>query len=133
MPFPIEVRTVAADDAMLSTAAGRDSGFVAVHMYKGMEWGPYFQAVEAIMDGLGGRPHWGKRHFQTAATLRPRYPDWERFQAIRARLDPRGASPTPGPSVCSGHRRRRSEPLDPQRGRRARARRPEPLARPVDG
>jgi L-gulonolactone oxidase len=90
VPFPIEVRTVASDDALLSTATGRDSGFVAVHMYRGMAWEPYFRAVEAIMDELGGRPHWGKRHFQTAATLRPRYPDWDRFQAVRARLDPEG-------------------------------------------
>jgi L-gulonolactone oxidase len=90
VPFPIEVRTVAPDDAFLSTAAGRESGFVAVHMYRGMAWEPYFRAVEAIMDELGGRPHWGKRHFQTAATLRPRYPDWDRFRAVRARLDPEG-------------------------------------------
>jgi FAD-linked oxidoreductase len=90
VPFPIEVRTVAPDDALLSTAAGRDSGFVAVHMFEGMEWRPYFEAVEAIMDELGGRPHWGKRHFQTAATLRTRYPEWDRFQAVRASLDPRG-------------------------------------------
>ena len=90
VPFPIEVRTVAPDDALLSTAAGRDSGFVAVHMYRGMAWEPYFRAVEAIMDELDGRPHWGKRHFQTAATLRSRYPDWDRFQAVRARLDPEG-------------------------------------------
>ncbi len=90
VPFPIEVRAVAADDAMLSTAAGRDSGFVAVHMYEGMEWRPYFEAVAAIMDGLDGRPHWGKRHFQTAPGLRPRYPDWDAFQALRARLDPEG-------------------------------------------
>ncbi len=90
VPFPIEVRTVAADDAFLSTASGRDSGFVAVHMYEGMPYEPYFRAVGEIMDELGGRPHWGKRHFQTAATLRPRYPDWDRFQAVRARLDPHG-------------------------------------------
>jgi L-gulonolactone oxidase len=90
VPFPIEVRAVAADDAMLSTAAGRDSGFVAVHMYEGMEWRPYFRAVAAIMDGLGGRPHWGKRHFQTADGLRALYPDWDAFQAVRARLDPGG-------------------------------------------
>jgi L-gulonolactone oxidase len=90
VPFPIEVRTVAPDDAFLSTAAGRESGFVAVHMFRGMQWRPYFQAVEQIMDELGGRPHWGKRHFQTAATLRARYPDWDRFQALRARLDPNG-------------------------------------------
>ncbi len=90
VPFPIEVRTVAGDDAMLSTAYGRDSGFVAVHMYEGMEWRPYFRAVAAIMDDLGGRPHWGKRHFQTAAGLRERYPDWQAFQEVRARLDPHG-------------------------------------------
>jgi L-gulono-1,4-lactone dehydrogenase len=90
VPFPIEVRTAAPDDAFLSTASGRESGFVAVHMYRGMEWEPYFRAVEAIMDELGGRPHWGKRHFQTAASLRPRYPDWDRFHAVRARLDPHG-------------------------------------------
>jgi L-gulono-1,4-lactone dehydrogenase len=90
VPFPIEVRAVAPDDAFLSTASGRESGFVAVHMYRGMAWEPYFRAVETLMDELGGRPHWGKRHFQTAATLRPRYPDWDRFQAVRARLDPDG-------------------------------------------
>ena len=42
------------------------------------------------MDDYEGRPHWGKRHFQKAATLAPRYPEWDRFQAARARLDPSG-------------------------------------------
>ncbi|HVS29028.1 MAG TPA: D-arabinono-1,4-lactone oxidase [Solirubrobacteraceae bacterium] len=88
--FPIEVRFVAGDDALLSPAAGRDTGYVAVHMYRGMPWRAYFEQVEALMVELDGRPHWGKRHFQTAETLRPRYPDWDRFQAVRARLDPDG-------------------------------------------
>jgi L-gulonolactone oxidase len=48
------------------------------------------RGVEAIMDGFGGRPHWGKRHYQTAATLRPRYPEWDRFQSVRAQFDPDG-------------------------------------------
>lgn len=90
VPFPIEVRTVAPDDALLSTAAGRESGFVAVHMFEDMPHEPYFRAVEQIMGELGGRPHWGKRHYQTAATLRERYPEWDRFEAIRSRLDPHG-------------------------------------------
>jgi L-gulono-1,4-lactone dehydrogenase len=90
VPFPVEVRTVAGDDALISTAAGRDSGYVAVHMYRGMAFEPYFRAVAAVMDELDGRPHWGKRHFQTAATLSARYPDWDRFQAVRRRLDPGG-------------------------------------------
>jgi L-gulonolactone oxidase len=59
-------------------------------MFAGMQWRDYFERVEAIMAELDGRPHWGKRHFQTAATLRGRYPDWDRFQAVRARLDPGG-------------------------------------------
>jgi L-gulonolactone oxidase len=88
--FPIEVRTVAGDDALLSTAEGRDTVYVAVHQYRRMEFETYFRAVERIMDDYGGRPHWGKRHYQVAATLRPRYPGWDRFQAVRERLDPEG-------------------------------------------
>ena len=90
VPFPIEVRLVAPDDAYLSPAHERPTGYVAVHMFKGMAWEPYFRAVEAVMDEYGGRPHWGKRHFQTAETLRERYPRWDDFQTVRARLDPDG-------------------------------------------
>ena len=93
--FPIEVRFVAADDALLSPAHERETAYVAVHAFKGMEWEPYFRAVEAIADEHGGRPHWGKRHFQTAATLAPRYPGWDRFAAVRARLDPDGVFSNP--------------------------------------
>ena len=90
MNFPIEVRFVAGDDAPLSPAFGRDTAYVAVHAFRGMPWEPYFRAVEQLADAHGGRPHWAKRHFQTAATLAPRYPEWDRFQAVRARLDPEG-------------------------------------------
>jgi L-gulono-1,4-lactone dehydrogenase len=86
--FPIEMRVSAGDDALLSPAHRRDTAYVAVHQYRGMQWRPYFEAVEAIMDEYGGRPHWGKRHFQTAATLAPRYPGWAAFQAARDELDP---------------------------------------------
>ncbi len=88
--FPIEVRFVAADDAYLSPSSGRETCYIAVHMYSGMDWYPYFRAVESIMDSYGGRPHWGKRHFQSGATLAPRYPEWDRFQAVRSKLDPAG-------------------------------------------
>jgi L-gulono-1,4-lactone dehydrogenase len=89
--FPLEVRFAAADDALLSTAHGRETCYVAVHQYRGMEYESCFRAFEEIMDPYDGRPHWGKRHYQTAATLAPRYAGWERFQAVRARLDPDGA------------------------------------------
>jgi L-gulono-1,4-lactone dehydrogenase len=86
--FPIEVRVVAPDDALLSTAQGRPTGYIAVHQYRGMEFESYFRGVETIMDDYEGRPHWGKRHYQSAATLRPRYPGFDRFLAVRDRLDP---------------------------------------------
>jgi L-gulono-1,4-lactone dehydrogenase len=86
--FPIEMRVAAGDDALLSPSYGRDTTYIAVHQYRGMEWRPYFEAVEEIMREYGGRPHWGKRHFQTAATLGPLYPEWARFQAARDELDP---------------------------------------------
>jgi FAD-linked oxidoreductase len=86
--FPLEVRFAAGDDAFLSTAYRRDTCYIAVHQFHGMEFETYFRAVEAIMDSYDGRPHWGKRHYQSAATLASRYPDWTRFQAVRARLDP---------------------------------------------
>jgi L-gulonolactone oxidase len=88
--FPIEVRFTAGDDAFLSTAQGRDTCYIAIHMFNGMPWEQYFRRVEGLMDGYGGRPHWGKRHFQRAESLAPRYPGWERFQKVRARLDPEG-------------------------------------------
>jgi L-gulono-1,4-lactone dehydrogenase len=86
--FPIEMRVAAGDDALLSPSHERDTAYIAVHQYRGMEWRPYFEAVEEIMNGYGGRPHWGKRHFQTAETLAPRYPAWAEFQAARDELDP---------------------------------------------
>jgi L-gulonolactone oxidase len=86
--FPIEVRVAAGDNASLSPSHERDTAYIAVHQYRGMEWRPYFEAVEEIMDSYGGRPHWGKRHFQTAATLAPRYPAWSEYQAARDELDP---------------------------------------------
>ena len=86
--FPIELRVVAPDDALLSTAYERATAYIAVHQYVGMEFESYFRAVEAIMDEYGGRPHWGKRHYQSEATLRPRYPEWDRFAELRERFDP---------------------------------------------
>jgi len=88
--FPVEVRFTAADDIPLSTSSGRDSAYIAVHIYKGMSYRPYFEAVEAIMNDYEGRPHWGKLHFQSLETLSARYPEYKRFADVRNRLDPEG-------------------------------------------
>jgi L-gulonolactone oxidase len=88
--FPLELRLVAADDALLSPAFGRDTAYVAVHVFEGMAWEPPFREVEAFMSTLDGRPHWGKLSFLTATELAPRYPAWDAFQAARHELDPDG-------------------------------------------
>jgi len=93
--FPVEVRFTAGDDIALSTASERASCYIAVHVFEGMQYQQYFEAVENIMNDYGGRTHRGKLHFQTAATLAPRYPDWETFQNARARLDPEGRFSNP--------------------------------------
>ena len=86
--FPIEVRVSAADDIPLSTGYGRTNGWIAVHQYRGAPYESYFQGVENIMNDYNGRPHWGKLHFQSANTLRDRYPEWDAFTVVRDRLDP---------------------------------------------
>ena len=86
--FPVEVRVAAADDNWLSTAYGRKSGYIAVHRHVSDDHLPYFREVEAVMRDVGGRPHWGKIHFQDAASLAPRYEHFDDFVALRDRLDP---------------------------------------------
>ena len=86
--FPVEMRAAAGDDAWLSHGYGRDSAYVAIHQYAGMPYEPYFRAFEKLATGMGGRPHWGKVHWRTAEDLRPAYPRFDDFLAIRDRLDP---------------------------------------------
>ena len=86
--FPVEVRFTAKDDIALSTASGRDSAYIAVHMYKGMAYEPYFRDVANIMSDYEGRPHWGKMHFLKDDDLSQLYPRWNEFIAARETLDP---------------------------------------------
>ncbi len=89
--FPFEVRFVAGDEAsLLSPAHGRESAYIAMHCYQGMPWREFFGAAQEIAVAHGGRPHWGKRHSLDASTLATLYPEWERFQQVRTRLDPDG-------------------------------------------
>lgn len=88
--FPVEVRFAAADELWMSTAYQRRSAYIAVHRAIGEDPEPYFRAVEQIMRGHGGRPHWGKMHFLTAADLSASYPRFDDFVLLRERLDPDG-------------------------------------------
>lgn len=86
--FPVEVRTAPADDIALSTASGRESAYIAVHLYRGTPYRSYFTAVERIMTAHGGRPHWGKVHTRDAGYFAEAYPRFGEFTALRDRLDP---------------------------------------------
>ncbi|GAA4820170.1 D-arabinono-1,4-lactone oxidase [Streptomyces ziwulingensis] len=86
--FPVEVRTAPADDITLSTASGRDTAYIAVHMFRGTPYGPYFSAAERVFTAHEGRPHWGKVHTRDAGYLSRVYPRFGEFTALRDRLDP---------------------------------------------
>ncbi|WP_406262003.1 FAD-binding protein [Streptomyces chartreusis] len=86
--FPVEVRTAPADDITLSTASGRDSAYIAVHMVKGTPFQRYFTSAERIFTAHEGRPHWGKIHTRDAEYFAGVYPRFEDFTALRDRLDP---------------------------------------------
>jgi FAD-linked oxidoreductase len=88
--FPIEYRTVAADDIWLSPFYRRESATIAVHQYHRVDTTALFEACEAVFRRYDGRPHWGKRHTRSARELAELYPQYEAFRALRARLDPAG-------------------------------------------
>ncbi|MEV0693630.1 D-arabinono-1,4-lactone oxidase [Streptomyces sp. NPDC050388] len=86
--FPVEVRTAPADDITLSTASGRDTAYIAVHMFRGTPYQGYFTAAERIFTAHEGRPHWGKINTRDADYLSRVYPRFAEFTALRNRLDP---------------------------------------------
>ena len=88
--WPVEYRTVAADDIFISTAEGRRSVTISIHQGVGLPHAEFFLDAEKIFRRHHGRPHWGKMHGLTCRGLCQLYPHWERFQSVRIRLDPQG-------------------------------------------
>jgi FAD/FMN-containing dehydrogenase len=88
--FPMEVRTTAGDEAYLSSNQGGASAVISVSGVPGTDYWPYLREVDALLGDFGARVHWGKLHFLTRAQLADRYPESERFIAIRRELDPQG-------------------------------------------
>jgi FAD/FMN-containing dehydrogenase len=98
-------RTVAADDAYLSTAHGHDVVTISLHHNAGLPFDEYFSDIEPIFRRYGGRPHWAKKHSLTGAELESLYPQWHRFRALRAELDPDGVFLSDGMSSLLGIQR----------------------------
>jgi FAD/FMN-containing dehydrogenase len=88
--WPIEYRTLGADDIDLGPAHGRETVTISVHQAAELPHLRFFSDVEAIFRNHHGRPHWGKWHSHRARDLRDLYPQWDHFSALRERLDPKG-------------------------------------------
>lgn len=86
--FPIENRFVKGDDIYLSPAFGRDSAYIACHVYSKKKYEGYFQKMEDIFKTYDGRPHWGKLHTQNANELLQLYPKMTDFLKHRGEQDP---------------------------------------------
>jgi len=108
--FPVELRFVAGDDALLSPAHGRDTAYVAVHVFEGMDGEAPFRELEKLMARWDGRPHWGKRSFLSAREIKGRYPAWNAFAAARAELDPEGRFENPWARRTLGAVQRKAQP-----------------------
>ena len=88
LAWPLEYRTLAADDLPISSASGRETVTISVHQDIALDDRPLFEACEPIFRSYGGRPHWGKVHYQTGQELAELYPAYREWWTIRDRYDP---------------------------------------------
>jgi FAD/FMN-containing dehydrogenase len=88
--YPLEIRTVAQDNAWMSPNYGRDNLVVSVSGKPTDDYWGYLRACDALFAEFNGRPHWGKLHFMTADRLDRLFPRYEDFVNMRRRFDPNG-------------------------------------------
>ncbi|HJK90204.1 MAG TPA: D-arabinono-1,4-lactone oxidase [Polyangiaceae bacterium LLY-WYZ-15_(1-7)] len=126
--FPLNglvIRFSAASESWLGMNAGQDVAYVELHVVRHPDEGA-FEHFADVHDELHqmsllefeARPHWGKNYGATFLGLDypALYPEWERFEALRARLDPDGRfenaffrralglEPAPRPPGCAVER-----------------------------
>lgn len=88
MFFPIEFRYVKGDEIWLSPFYQRDSVSISIHQFYKQDYRTIFDLIEPILQKYQGRPHWGKLHSMSTASLRELYPKWDDFMVLRQQLDP---------------------------------------------
>ncbi|MCW2818375.1 MAG: FAD/FMN-containing dehydrogenase, partial [Marmoricola sp.] len=88
--YPLEVRTVGADEAWLSPQHGQATTVISVSGAPGTDYWDYLRTVDGLLAEFGARPHWGKLHFLTPERLHELYPRAADFIDLRRELDPRG-------------------------------------------
>ncbi|WP_299105708.1 D-arabinono-1,4-lactone oxidase [uncultured Tenacibaculum sp.] len=86
--FPIENRWVKGDDVFMSPAYGRDSAYIACHVYNKKECVSYFKALEEVFRAYDGRPHWGKMNTISPQDVQTMYPKFDAFLKLRKEHDP---------------------------------------------
>ncbi len=88
MGWPIEYRTLAADDVWMSTAYQRATVTISLHQGLGVDDEPMFRAAEEIFRSFDGRPHWGKVNYLDGDELASIHPRWDDWWRVRDELDP---------------------------------------------
>ncbi|PLP58606.1 oxidoreductase [Mesorhizobium loti] len=88
--FPMEVRSVAADEFWLSPFYRRPTCSIAIHHDAANDPLPFMRAAEPIFRKYGGRPHWGKMHSLKAMDFQALYPRWKDAMDVRRDIDPQG-------------------------------------------
>lgn len=88
--YPIEIRSIAADNAYLSPFYARDSISVSICGHKYLDYRGFLADVATTLDPFDPRPHWGKIHYMDRQRLQAAFPEYDRFLGIRERLDPSG-------------------------------------------
>lgn len=85
------MRSIAADDLLLSPASGRAS--VAFHFTWQPDWPAVRQllpAIERALEPFQPRPHWGKLFTLPPEAVRARYPRLPEFVTVAETFDPAG-------------------------------------------
>ena len=88
--WPLEYRTLAADQSLLSSANGRKTVTISAHESNRRDHVAFFLEVENLFRRYDGRPHWGKVHTHKQSELSGRLPGFDRFCEVRRSLDPEG-------------------------------------------
>lgn len=91
MGWPVEYRTLAADDVWLSVAYHRPTVTISMHVDAREDDEPVFRACEEVFRDHDGRPHWGKVHYRSGAELAAMHDRWDDWWRVRDELDPSGA------------------------------------------
>ena len=88
--YPLEIRTVGADNAWLSPNYQRDNLVISISGEPSVDYWPYLRACDSLFAEFAGRPHWGKLHFMTADRIARRFPRYADFVQMRQRFDLKG-------------------------------------------